>query len=297
MILIRLISMLPLGVLYVFSDLLYLVAYYLIGYRKKVVQENLANAFPNKSCAERKQIEKDFYRNFTDSLAETIKLLTMGKKELNKRFLSKNAYLIFDRVNKGEIVIGMCGHFFNWEGHLLTVSSEVQEKCETIYTKINHPFFEKLMFSIRSRLGAKISERKSFQRNFLKNRHLPRLIVLAADQRPNQMDIRYRTSFMNRQTVFFEGGEKLAKKFGLTVIYAYTSKPKRGHYIFEYHILSGPPYTDHSPHSITEKFISLVERNIEDQPALYLWSHNRWKNQAKTSKPENPTTSRKPQSK
>lgn len=279
MILIRLISMLPLGVLYVFSDLLYLVAYYLIGYRKKVVQDNLANAFPNKNSAERKRIEKDFYRNFTDSLAETIKLLTMGKKELNKRFLTKNAQLIFDRVDTGEIVIGMCGHFFNWEGHLLTVSSEVQEKCETIYTKINHPFFEKLMQNIRGRMGGKITERKSFQRNFLKDRKLPRLIVLAADQRPNQMDIRYRTIFMNRQAAFFEGGEKLAKKFGLTVIYAHTSKPKRGYYEFEYQLLASPPYAGNAPHSITEKFIRLVEKNIRDEPALYLWSHNRWKNQ------------------
>ncbi|MBD3630091.1 lysophospholipid acyltransferase family protein [Cyclobacterium sp.] len=295
MIFIRLISMLPLGVLYVFSDLLYLIAYYLIGYRKKVVQENLANAFPNKNSAERKQIEKDFYRNFTDSLAETIKLLTMGKKEMNKRFLTKNAHLIFDRVDKGEIVIGMCGHFFNWEGHLLTVSSEVQGKCETIYTKINHPFFEKLMQNIRGRMGAKITERKSFQRTFLKDRLVPRLIVLAADQRPNQMEIRYRTLFMNRQAAFFEGGEKLAKKFGLAVIYAYTSKPKRGYYEFEYQLLASPPYASNGPHSITEKFIDLVEKNIRDQPSLYLWTHNRWKNQGKPRSQDNFTRYDKPQ--
>lgn len=281
MIFIRLISKLPLGVLYVFSDLLYLIAYYLIGYRKKVVQENLAHAFPEKNRAERNRIEKEFYRNFTDSLAETIKLLTMGKKELNERFFTKNPSLVFDRVDNGEIVIGMCGHIFNWEGHLLTVSSEVQEKCETIYTKINHPFFEKLMQRIRERWGAKITERKSFQRTFLKDRKIPRLIVLAADQRPNLMDIRYRTFFMNRETAFFEGGEKLAKKFDLTVIYGHISKPKRGYYEYEYHILASPPYTGHIPHSITDKFIHLLEKNIRDQPALYLWTHNRWKNQSK----------------
>ncbi|WP_163380362.1 lysophospholipid acyltransferase family protein [Cyclobacterium sp. SYSU L10401] len=284
MILVRLISKLPLHVLYIFSDFLYLLAYYLIGYRKKVVQDNLKHAFPEKSHAERREIEKKFYRNFTDSLAETIKLLTMDENEMSKRFLTKNPALIFDLVDKGEIVIGMCGHFFNWEGHLLTVSSKVQEKCETIYTRINQPFFEKLMQTIRGRMGAKITEKKSFQRNFLKNRKIPRLIVLAADQRPNLLDIRYRTSFMNRQTAFFEGGEKLAKRFNLTVIYAFTSKPKRGHYEFEYRMLAAPPYTSHEPHSITEKFISLLADNIREHPDLYLWSHNRWKNQT------NPTT-------
>ncbi|SHN17290.1 KDO2-lipid IV(A) lauroyltransferase [Cyclobacterium lianum] len=278
MLLIRLISKLPLWVLYLFSDLLYLLAFYLIGYRKKVVQDNLLHSFPEKSPKERKQIEKQFYRNFTDSLAETIKLLSMSEEELDRRFVTKNSELIFDLVNNGEIVIGMCGHFFNWEGHLVAISSKVQDKCETIYTSISNAFFEKLMYGIRSRLGAKITEKKSFQRTFLKNRLVPRLIVLAADQRPNQMDIRYQTSFMNRPTVFFEGGEKLAKKFGLTVIYAQTSKLKRGHYLFEYHILSSPPYDNQPPHSITERFIELVEKNIKEQPALYLWTHNRWKN-------------------
>ncbi|WP_154855833.1 lysophospholipid acyltransferase family protein [Cyclobacterium xiamenense] len=280
MLLIRLFSRLPLPVLFIFSDLLYLLAYYLLGYRKKVVRENLIHAFPEKTDRERRAIERAFYRNFTDSLAETIKLLTIGKKELTRRFLSKNPALIFDKVGDGEIIIGMCGHFFNWEGHLLSVSSEVQEKCETIYTRVNQPFFENLMQKIRGRMGAALTERKLFQRVFLKKRTEPRLIVLAADQRPSRADIRYRRSFMHRDTTFFEGAEKLAKKFNLTVIYAHTSKPRRGYYEFDYRLLTAPPYTDQQPHSITDAFVSVLEENIREQPALYLWSHNRWKKQA-----------------
>ncbi|WP_375583868.1 lysophospholipid acyltransferase family protein [Cyclobacterium xiamenense] len=279
MLLIRLFSRLPLPVLFIFSDLLYLLAYYLLGYRKKVVRENLKNAFPEKSKRERRSIERDFYRNFTDSLAETIKLLTISKKELTRRFLSKNPSVIFDKVGEGEIIIGMCGHFFNWEGHLLSVSSEVQEKCETVYTRVNQPFFEDLMQKIRGRMGAALTEKKMFQRVFLKKRNEARLIVLAADQRPSCAEIRYKRSFMNRETTFFEGGEKLAKRFNLTVIYAHTSKPRRGYYEFDYRLLSSPPYSDHPPHSITDAFISLLEENIREQPALYLWSHNRWKKQ------------------
>lgn len=279
MILIRLLSKLPLRVLFVFSDLIYLTAYYLIGYRKNTVRANLKQAFPEKSSKERRQIERKFYKNFTDSLAETIKLLTIGKKELNNRFHVKNPTLIFEKVDQGEIIVGMCGHLFNWEGHLLTVSSEVQEKCETIYTRVNQPFFEHLMQKIRGRMGADLTERKSFQRAFLKKRNIPRLIVLAADQRPNLADIRYQRPFMNRETTFFEGGEKLAKKFNLTVIYAFISKPRRGYYEYDYQILAEPPYEDHRTHSITDAFVALLEENIRHQPSLYLWSHNRWKEQ------------------
>lgn len=277
MLLFRLFSKLPLKVLFIFSDLFYLLAYYVIGYRKKIVLSNIKHAFPEKSDAEVKGIAKDFYRNFTDSMAETIKLLTMSKKELQRRFVTKNSNLVNDAVDNGEIVIGMCGHFFNWEGHLVTVSSKVGDKCETVYTKLSAPFFEKLMKSIRCRYGAILTERKSFQRTFLRNRNNPRLIVLAADQRPNLSDIRYWTPFMNRETAFFEGGEKLAKKFNTRVIYAHTTKPKRGHYVFEYQVLSAPPYQNHEPHSITDQFIKLLENNIGVEPSLYLWSHNRWK--------------------
>lgn len=277
MLLFRLFSKLPLNVLFIFSDLFYLLAYYVLGYRKKIVLSNIKHAFPEKNDVEVLAIARNFYRNFTDSMAETIKLLTMSEKELLRRFVTKDSDLVFDNVDKGEIVIGMCGHFFNWEGHLVAASSQVSNKCETIYTKLSQPFFEKLLKSIRCRFGAILTERKSFQRTFLRNRNQPRLIVLAADQRPNLSDIRYWASFMNRETAFFEGGEKLAKKFNNKVIYAHTSKPKRGHYIFEYQIIGEPPYSNHLAHSITDKFIALLEKNIRDSPSLYLWSHNRWK--------------------
>ena len=128
MLLFRLFSKLPLKVLFLFSDLLYLLAYYIVGYRKKIVLSNIKHAFPEKSDAEIKTIARKFYRNFTDSMAETIKILTMRKKELHRRFVIKNANLVTDNVDNGEIVIGMCGHFFNWEGHLLTSSSKMGEK-------------------------------------------------------------------------------------------------------------------------------------------------------------------------
>ena len=270
-------SYLNLSILYLFSDLLYLVAYYVVGYRKKVVRENLKNAFPNKTEVQRKAIEKRFFRNLTDSFAETIKLLTMDEEELERRFHIVNPELVSENIADGKIIIGVQAHFFNWEGHELAMSSKIGSLCEVVYLKITHPFFDYFMKTLRSRFRARLVERNSFTRNFLANRNSPRLIVLAADQRPQFGEIRYWTAFMNRETAFFEGSEKLAKKFNHPVIYGEISKPKRGHYTFEYRILCSPPYDNHAPHSITERYIKAVEANINREPALYLWSHNRWK--------------------
>ncbi|MFD2035598.1 lysophospholipid acyltransferase family protein [Belliella marina] len=274
---IKLISFLPLSILYLFSDILYLIGYYVIGYRKKVIRENLEQAFPEKTGKERLKIEKEFFRNLTDSFAEIIKMYSISKEELARRVQIENAHIPLDLIKKGEVVVGMTGHFFNWEMHLLQMMANVSTQCEVVYLKVNSPFFEKLMKNIRGRFGGMLVERAAFQREYLRNRDKPRLIVLAADQRPTNTEIRYWAPFMNRETVFFEGAEKLAKRFGHTVIYSDVRKPKRGHYIFTYSLMDMPPYDQAAEHSITDEFIRRTEQTIRHSPSLYLWSHNRWK--------------------
>jgi KDO2-lipid IV(A) lauroyltransferase len=273
----RLISFLPLSILYLFSDLLYLIAYYVLRYRKKVIDTNLRHAFPEKSPLERKKIKKQFYRNFSDSLAETVKFLTINKEDLAKRVKIENVHLVQEKINKGEIIIGLTAHFFNWEAHLLAIMAHVQKRCEVVYLKVNSPFFENLMQHLRGRFGGKMVERDQFQRNYLRERKNPRLIVLAADQRPYHMEQRYWAEFMNRETAFFEGAEKLAKRFNHAVVFSHVTKPKRGHYTFTYELLGEPPY-EGGNHRITDSFIQLTEKNIRSEPSLYLWSHDRWKN-------------------
>jgi len=276
----RLISRLPLSLLYVFSDFLYLIMCYVIQYRKKVIESNLFYAFPEKSSSERRKIKRQFYRNFTDSLAETVKLLTISEEDLAKRVKIVNVQLVLDKIDHGELIIGLTSHFFNWEAHLLAIQALVRQRCEVVYQKVNNPFFENLMQELRGRFGGKLIERKKFQRNFLRERNNPRLIVLAADQRPEKTEIRYWKEFMNRETAFYEGAEKLAKKFNHTVVFSHVSKPKRGHYTFTYEKLAAPPFED-SEHSITNSFIQQTEKNIRMEPALYLWSHDRWKQSAR----------------
>lgn len=277
MILFKLISLLPLWVLYIFSDFLYLLGFYVLRYRKKVVMDNLRHAFPEKSERERSKIARRFFRNLTDSFAETISLYSMSEEEIKRRFVILHPELVKERLDRGEIVLGLTAHFFHWEGQVLAFKVQVGSRLETVYHKVNNAFFEKLMRNIRGRFGGTLVEKSDFTRNYLKERNSPRLIGLAADQRPNNRDLRYWTFFMNRETAFYEGPEKLAKRHGHALVFAKVSKPKRGHYIYDYQLLDAPPYEGREPHSITEAFIRITEENIKAAPDLYLWSHKRWK--------------------
>ncbi len=277
MVIFKLISILPQWVLYIFSDILFLIGYYVVGYRKKVILGNLQYAFPEKTESERREIARQFFRNLTDSFAEIIKMYRISKEDLDKRVKIENKEIVLDAIKKGQVIIGLTGHFFNWEMHLLQMMANVSNKCDVVYLKVNNPFFEKLMLAIRTRFGGGLIERSGFQRDYLRKRDQPRLIVLAADQRPSHGEIRYWASFMNRETAFFEGAEKLAKRFNHPVMYSHVHKPKRGHYTFTYEMVSIPPYEKEKEHSITDAYIALTEKNIREQPSLYLWSHKRWK--------------------
>ena len=277
MIFFKLLSLLPLSLLYILSDGVYLLGYHVLKYRQKVILTNIQEAFPEKTAQEHHRIAKAFFRNLTDSFAEIIKAYSMSKEEFNRRVQIIHSEIVTSHIEKGEVLIGMTGHFFNWEWHLLQMMANIDNRVDVVYTKVSNAFFEKLMMIIRTRFGGQMVEKDSFQRDYLRKRNQPRMIVLAADQRPGNRDIRYWREFMGRDTAFFEGGEKLAKRFNHPVLYAHVSKPKRGHYVFRYELMDSPPFSDKLEHSITDQFIELLENNIREQPEIYLWSHNRWK--------------------
>jgi Kdo2-lipid IVA lauroyltransferase/acyltransferase len=273
----RLLSMLPLWILYLVSDLFYLIARFGIRYRMEVIEENLRFAFPEKSEKERKRIRNKFYRNLTDSFAETIKLLTISEKELKKRFLLTNQNLPDEAVQSGTSAIMTAGHFFNWEMAIVLIALVSKVEVETIYLKINHPFFNQLMLKIRTHFGGVLTEKRDFRKNMITMRSKPRIVQLASDQRPGSSENRYQREFMNRPAVFFEGAEFLAKKMSLPVFFGTVKKVKRGHYSLEIANLASPPYNFAEPHSITDAYCQKLEENIWMQPDLYLWSHKRWK--------------------
>ncbi len=273
----RLLSYLPLSLLYLISDVLYLIARFVIRYRKKVIDENLRFAFPEKSEEERKNIRNRFYRNFTDSFAETMKMLTISEAEMRKRFLLTKQILPDDAVKAGTSAIMTAGHLFNWEMAILAIALNSEVVAETVYLKVNNPFFNELLLKIRTHFGGVMTEKRDFRKSMITMRNSPRIVQLASDQRPSSSEKRYQREFMNRPAVFFEGAEVLGKKMSLPVFFGKITKLKRGHYLLELSNLASPPYDLAEPHSITDAFCEKLEENIRLQPDLYLWSHKRWK--------------------
>ncbi len=272
-----LLSRLPLSILYLLTDFLYLIARFVIRYRKKVIDENLLHAFPELSDTERKKIRNRFYKNFTDTFAETIKILTISEAEFCRRFVIVNQPDLDQPVKNRVSSLMMAGHIFNWEWGVVGTNLYTEVPVETVYLKVNNPFFNELMKKIRTRFGGFVTEKKEFRRGMLTLGRDPRIVLLGSDQRPPSSENRYQREFLNRPAVFFEGAEFLSKKMNLHVHYGKMIKVKRGHYCYEYVPLASPPYEGEKPHSITDRFCEMLEENIREQPDMYLWSHKRWK--------------------
>lgn len=277
MIIFRLISILPFSVLYVISDFLAFIAFRIIGYRKKIVIKNLKNSFPEKSTAEIKSIAKNFYKNLADTLVETIKCMSISPEDLSKRVILKNLPLLESYLQKGHSVITMASHQGNWEYLLLVNSLKIKNGVViAAFQKVKHERFDQVMKKLRSRFGANLVEKKNILKEMVRKSATPRVFALVADQTPVELTNRYWTTFLNQQTPFFSGAEKIAIKYNMVVIFVHMKRIRRGYYEVELSEISIPPYQEQE-FFITKSYVEKVEADIKKDPANWLWSHKRWK--------------------
>lgn len=275
MLILKFLSFLPFPVLYAFSDVLFFFSFYIIGYRRKIVQKNLRNAFPNRNSLELYRIEKQFYKNLADTSVETLKLLTISEKELSRRVQVDKS--ILDMLRKDNYrVFGMTSHFCNWEWLLVACSNRLGYPVHAVYQRLRNPFFDRLMIAIRSRLGVVMHEKKSVVNDIMKMNDEPFLMAMVADQRPFKGENQYWTTFMNQDSAFLTGTELLARRKDIKVVYASMQRIKRGYYSVQFKLIDKNPVQS-KPGEITEKFIRFVDEDIQADPASYLWSHDRWK--------------------
>ncbi|WP_299758086.1 lysophospholipid acyltransferase family protein [uncultured Pontibacter sp.] len=270
-------SLLPLSMLYLLADFLYFVIYFVLGYRKKVVLNNLQRAFPEKSPEEIQQITKAFYRQFADVIVETLKLLSMDAAEMARRITFTNQELLDDFVQQGKTVITMGSHSSNWEWVLSAGAVQFDFPAYGVYKPLNNAFFENFMLRTRSKLGAKLIKMKDTLRDFAANRNTPRVVAMLSDQTPLKSEITFWTTFLHQDTPFYEGAEKLANKFGLPVLFLDAHRTSRGHYTLTFELISDGKKDPAEPNSITETFARKLEAAIRRHPADYLWTHKRWK--------------------
>ena len=268
-------SKLPAFALYAFGDFIRWLVFGVIGYRKKVVLQNLAHAFPEKSAAEREAIAHDFFIHFIDTWMETIRLLSMSRKGI-EQMLEYDYSLLEKYAAKGQSVQLMAGHFMNWE--LINMSLPIHQPLVWvgIYMKLSSKAMERLFLKIRGRFGAVLVPAQVVRDGMEQYLQQPYLLGLGADQSPSKPAQSYWMYFLNQPTAFAPGPGRNACKRNLPVVFFWIERKKRGKYVFHLESMfeSAEGLT---PEKLTIDFAQRLEKIVRQRPANYLWSHRRWK--------------------
>lgn len=274
-----LVSRLPMRILYVISDFFFLLLYYVIGYRKEVILENISYALPEKSLEERQKIAKKFYRHFTDIIIESIKAFSISEKEILKRYKYKNPELVNKYTKEGKSIALVSAHLANWEWSI-SAPLVLESNVYGAYNKLRNETYEKILKESRQKFGITGSRTSDFigfiNENF-KNK-IQGAYILLSDQSPMIEKTFYWSEFFGVKVPIHTGAEMIAKKFDLVVINYKAKKIKRGYYETEFELITENP-REHKDYEITDKFLRITERNIKEQPEFYLWSHKRFKHQ------------------
>ncbi len=273
------VTLLPLRILYIFSDIFYPIIYYIIGYRKTVVRTNIKKSFPEKREKELRRIERRFYRFFCDLFVESMYEIHISKKEIKRRFEFVNYESASQQCAESKSVMIMTAHYGNWEWGVnfpLFLPKEIM--AYQIYKKLSNKQFDTFMYKLRAKFGGINVEKRDLLRTMLKmkaeNNH--GLYLMISDQTPAAKKIHYWTNFLNQDTPALTGTEQLARKFNYPVYYAETKRIKRGYYQCELIPISINS-AETAKFEITEKYMQLLQKTIETQPEYWLWSHRRWK--------------------
>jgi KDO2-lipid IV(A) lauroyltransferase len=274
---IKILSRLPFRILYALSDFLFFLSYHIVKYRRKLVWKNLKNSFPSASNETLRKIEKDFYKNLCDYAVELVKLLTISKEDLALRVKFTNPEVLIDILKRGQSVLCLASHQFNWEWLLTAGSLVLPEQMDFVYQPVHSKFADRFSYACRTRFGAHGIKRDTVAREVIKRRNILRKIALVGDQYPGHgNDKRFSTTFMHQPTVFFSGLNQLASITQYPVVYFAMRKVKRGYYETKIIDIAKPPYEKESTDIITP-YVAEVEKVIHADPAGWLWSHNRWK--------------------
>lgn len=275
----KLLSYIPWRVMYGLSDGLFYLLYYMVGYRRKIVRKNLSESFPEKDLSDIKRIEKGFYRFFADMLLESCKLASMPPEEMRKRMKFKNVEAVNAMIRQGKSVSVYLGHYGNWEWvSSMPLWLEKDVEGIQIYHKLRNQTMERLMLHIRERMGGISVEMHKTARYIteLVNNHKVCVIGFIADQSPKKRESRYFLPFLHHKTPVLIGTEKITKHYGFEAFYLHVTRTRRGFYEAEFVQLHENPQSLPG-FELTALYFKHLEQAIQQQPELYLWTHQRFK--------------------
>ncbi|MFT4698769.1 MAG: KDO2-lipid IV(A) lauroyltransferase [Flavobacteriaceae bacterium] len=270
-------SILPMKWLYRVSTLLYYPLYYVFGYRKKVVFENLHIVFPEKTSEERKNIAKKFYRHLCDMLVESIKTLSISEEEIIKRFAFTNIEEIKNIEKENKSIILMCAHYASWEW-IFIMQKYVNHKGYAIYKRLANAYFDRLVQRIRAKYDTHLVTTKETFEILTKSKEIGELTIngFLSDQSPKKDKAFHWSEFMGVKVPVHTGAELLAKRLDMAVVYFLVKKLKRGHYETTFTTITLNP-NEYKDYEITDIFTKALEEQIREAPEFYLWTHKRWK--------------------
>jgi len=275
-------SVLPLRVLYFISDIIYVLLYQIIGYRKKVVRRNLKLSFPERSSEKLLKIEKESFHHFVDIFMEMIKSFSISKKEIAQRIIIENPELINDYIKDNKSVIVLSSHHANWEWSPYLMDQLINCKAYAAYTKIGNKYFDKKIKSSRTKFGANFIPTREFIDMMQRNADIDRIAIYGflGDQSPQLKKTYYWSNFMGVRVPIITGAEMLAKRFDYPVVYLQTDLVKRGYYKSKFINLAKNP-KEFPDYQITDMFLDVLEKQIRENPEYYFWTHKRFKHMGK----------------
>lgn len=276
-----LMSLLPMRVHYLISDIMYPLVYYIVRYRRAIVRRNLTRSFPEKSLSDIKRIERKFYRFFCDYFVENIKALTISKQNMMRRMTFENMDLVADMFKTNQFIFLYLGHFCNWE-YIASLKWWMPQGTTTaqLYAKLHNDMMDRLFFKIRSRYGGEnINKKESLRRIIAMQKSGQKtLIGFISDQGPKRQNIHLWVDFLHQDTPVFTGTERIAKKVNAAVVYGEVSRVKRGYYTCRFIPMTTDP-NSFKEHDLTRLYMQMLEKDIIKDPSRWLWTHNRWKRQ------------------
>ncbi len=267
-------SLMPMWILHRLADILFVLTYYVFGYRKKVVWGNISKAFPEKTVKERKRLSKGFYKNFCDVIIESIKLFSISEKELSKRMVLHNLDHLTPYYDQGKSIIGMISHVSNWEWMVIS-DTVMKHRSLGIMTPLTNKFIHKKVVDSRTRFGCRAIPKSEITR-VIAEENEPTVYFFATDQSPHRAKSAYWAKFFGIETPVQYGAEKFAKQYDFPVFHFRIRRVKRGYYEVHNTLLEPNPQ-EAEYGSILERYNEELEAHIRENPSDWLWTHRRWK--------------------
>ena len=264
--------------MYLLSDILYFIAYHLAGYRRRVVRENLAACFPDKTEQERRKIERQYYRHMCDLLIEGAYNLVASPEAIKRRYRLTNRQLVDRYYEQGRTVVLMSAHYGNWEYMVSSLNMQLLHHGIGVGKPLDDKSVAAFITRRRTRYGTQVVDQSDVRQHvaFYDHYHVPCALMMLSDQSPSNPHKSYWTQFLGRDTAFLYGAEYFARKYNYPVLYYSVRKVKRGYYEVTFSPLCERP-EEVPQYTIVERYVRRLEQEIQAAPQYWLWSHRRWK--------------------